>query len=500
MVPVLSVQVPCLGDYLNHLARISIMGKLGNSAALDAFYDNRWKFVPYYGMDLPVLALSRAIGIYAAGRIFAAVCLLMPVAAVMVLRRVAVGRVGLVPVLAYLACYNYLFARGLFPYLFTVGLAIGLFSAWIATARWPRWPRAALFAAGAMVIYLGHAFGFATYCILVAGFEIDWAWRMGFRPRGAVAWRWLAAGAQAIPALVVGAALGGNENVSAGAFTRYGGIADKIAALLSPVYFPGGFATPAILGCLLACGLMFWRRLGLAPALRGPAIALAVMAATTPRILFNIWGGDLRLPLVLAVVLLAGLLPRAEPGRRRVGVVLAACAMLVVLRSGEAWAMLRALDEQVSSVRQVVAALPVGARLLVVETAEPAAVRVAPVAMTGHLGMVAAIDRDAFVPFLFIGNTPVVPRAGLRNSSSSISAAIDLGQLWDGYEHSDPVGGPPVFGWGGRMYWLGWPAKFDDVLVEHFGTPMGRLPGNLRILRRGAIADLLAVDHRSDKR
>ena len=495
LAPIMSVQVPCLGDYLNHLARISIMGKLGSSAALDAFYERRWKLVPYYGMDLPVLALSRVLGIYAAGRVFVALCVLMPVAAVMVLRRVVVGRVGLVPVLAYLFCYSYVLQRGLLPYLATAGLAIALFAAWIATAEWPRWPRACAFAAAALGLYLGHAFAFAVYCILVAGFEIGWACRYGFRLRGEVVWRWLAAGAQALPMLLACAVLGGNDNVSAAAFTRFGGAADKISAILSPVYFPGAFSTSAILAFLLACVLVFGWRMRLAPALRGPAIAVAVVATITPRVLFNIWGADLRLPLVLVIVLLAGVVPRAEVARRRASMVLAACVALVLLRASEAWAMLRALDWQVASVREAVATLPVGARLLVVELASPNAGRVAPVAMTEHIGMVAAIDRDAFIPFLFIGNTPVVPRVALRDSSSSDSSAIDLAQLWDGYRRSDPASGPPGFGWGGRMYWLGWPEKFDYVLVEHFSAAAtaAALPGNLQVMRRGVVADLFVV-------
>ena len=179
LVPVFSVQVPCLGDYLNHLARISILGKLSGSPGLAGFYDTRWKFVPYYGMDIPVLALSRVMGIYAAGRVFVAVCVVMPVAAVIVLRRVVVGRVGLVPVIGYLFCYNYLLERGFLAYLFAAGLAVMLFAGWIAAAEWRRWVRAAFFSGGAVLLYLCHAYGFGIFCILVGG--TSWRGRLGVR-------------------------------------------------------------------------------------------------------------------------------------------------------------------------------------------------------------------------------------------------------------------------------------------------------------------------------
>ena len=68
LAPVFAVTVPGLGDYLNHLARIDIMARIGGSPVPRPFYESGWRFVPYYGMDLPVLLLSRVLGIYRAGR------------------------------------------------------------------------------------------------------------------------------------------------------------------------------------------------------------------------------------------------------------------------------------------------------------------------------------------------------------------------------------------------------------------------------------------------
>ena len=46
LVPVLAVEVPCLGDYLNHLARIHVLTTIGSSPALQRFYENHWLLVP----------------------------------------------------------------------------------------------------------------------------------------------------------------------------------------------------------------------------------------------------------------------------------------------------------------------------------------------------------------------------------------------------------------------------------------------------------------------
>ncbi len=508
LVPIFSVRVPCLGDYLNHLARISILGKLGSahlgnsgsSAALAAFYDTRWKFVPYYGMDIPVLLLSRVMGIYAAGRLFVAVCVVMPVAACMVLRRVVVGRVGLVPAIGFLFCYNYLLERGFLAYLFASALAVMLFAGWIGAAAWRRWVRAGVFSVGAVLLYLCHAYGFGVFCILVGGYEVGRAVRTRRVPGGwrAVARDWMAAAFVAVPTLVIGSALGGNDNFSPASFTHYGGLADKVGAVLSPVYFPGNAVVFTILIFLLVCAAVFGRGVRLAPVLHGPVIALAVAAVLAPSVLFNAWGSDFRLPLVLVVVVLAGVVP-AGVERRSAGVALACVCGLVAWRSADAFVLLRAVDAQVASVRGVVAALPEGARLLVVEPEGLAPGRVAPAAMTGHIALVAAIDRDAFIPYLFLGNTTLRVRPAMERSSSFLSAPVDLAQLRDGMARRDPVEGAPGYGWGGHVYWWGWPAKFDYVLVDHFGAALPALPTMLRLVTKGAVADLYEVDHGGER-
>ncbi len=497
LAPVLSVQVPCLGDYLNHLARISILSKIGGTPGLQAFYDPHWKFVPYYGMDVPVLALARVMPIYDAGRIFVALCVVLPVAAVAVLRYALLRRVGLMPAFMFLFCYNHLLERGFLTYLFSVSLAVMVFAGWIASARMGRVWRTALFAVALVLLYLCHAFAFLTYCILVAGYEVGASFRRRAGVRAAVG-EWARAALPAAPALVLGAVSGGNDNVSAAAYNHYGSALDKLGAVLSPLYFPGDPFVLPTLAFLCAVAALGARRMVFVRESWPAAVAVALAGAATPSVLFNAWGSDFRLPLVLVMVLIAACTARRRIGRGAVLGVLAILAVLVGARAGAAWVLLHRLDRQVASVREVVAALPRFSRLLIVDAQTEGGGRVAPSEMTGHIGLVAAIDRDAFVPFLFLGNTPILVRPALAHSSSRLSVPVDLRQLRAGLAARDPAGGPPPFGWGGQVYWLGWPAKFDDVLVMHFGTPLGALPGNLRIVRGGDVADLYRIVPRAE--
>jgi hypothetical protein len=496
--PIFAVRVPCLGDYLNHLARISIMKDIGGSLVLQRYYQTSWKFVPYYGMDIPVLLLTRMMSVYAAGRIFVAACVLMPVAAAAALRWAAYRRIGYLPLLAGLFSFNHLLERGYVNYLFSAGLSVLLFAGWIATEGRRPFRRAALFSAGLMALYMCHAFALLVYCILVFGYEMGRAWRAHFRPAREIAACWLAAALQAVPVLVIGSVLGGNSEVH-GSYTYYGTILDKIGALISPLYFPSGFAggDTIIVGCILflvACALVLWRELRFAPVLTGPVLALLIASVAMPSVLFNAWGCDFRIPLIVVIVLIAGL---AAPGssRGRMAAVLACTLAFVALRSAGALAVLTTFNRQIAEVRRTLAPLPDGAKLLVVDTGQADAKwRALPATATGHVPLIAAIDHHAFVPYLFIGTLPLAPVAAMVNSSSSISVPIDLAQLQDGFTHGDPPGGPPRYGWGGHMYWLGWPGKFDYVLLEHFGAAVGHLPPALRVVEHGIIADLYAVD------
>jgi hypothetical protein len=473
MLPVLTVQVPLLGDYPNHLARIHILEVLGGGGPLDRYYEAPHRLVPYQAMDVVVAGLRHVLSLYAAGRVFVALCLLVPPAAAAALRWAVTGRVGLAPAAAFLLSYNFVLARGLLDYLFAAGLAVALFALWLRTAAWPRWGRASLCGAGLVVVFLGHAFAGVAYCIMVAGEQLGAASHARWQPREKILRDWAAAAAQAVPCLVLVLVFGASGAFGGAAITRYGSLAAKIGAALSPVYFPGPGVVVALFALLplAALGVLLARRVNLAPALRVPALVLAVAALAAPSVLFNAWATDMRLPIVLAILLVAAVVPTRPLSPRAQAIAAGVLVALVTLRAGCAFVMLQALDVQAAQVRGLALAMKPGARLLVVDDQrDDAPLRVAPHTLTEHAGLLATVERDAFVPFLLSGATPVVPTQAMASSSSPNNAAIDLAQLRDGLTRTDPPGGPPPYGYGGTMYWLGWPKKFDYVMVMSYGT------------------------------
>jgi hypothetical protein len=213
-----------------------------------------------------------------------------------------------------------------------------------------------------------------------------------------------------------------------------------------------------------------------------------------PRVLFNVYGADFRLPWVIAIVTLGAVSPGARLNRAAAMSAFAVAMALVVARSADAFTMLRRLDVQVAEVRAVLAHMPVGQRLLVVQDALPAPGRVAPPPMTGHFGLLATLDRDAFVPYFFFGWTPVALKPSMERSASLGSMPLTFAQLQEGLEQPEPAGNLPPFYYGGQKYWLGWPKKYDYVLVVHFGRHEDAIPPVLQLVQAGAVADLYKVE------
>ena len=492
LVPVFSVRVPCLGDYLHHLARIHILTNAVYSPALQQYYVPHWRLVPYLGMDLPVALLAPLVGLYQAGRLFVAVCVMMPVLAAATLRYAIYRRIGLIPAFGFLLSYGWLLEVGFLNYVFSAGLAVMLFAAWLATQGWRRSYRVILFAAAALVIYIAHAFAFVAYGLLLAGYEFGRAVRQDRRRLAARLLDLAAAAAQALPTLLFVLLLQADLTSGNLHSTYYDSVGEQLASLMMPLYFVGHTWVIATFLLLPLAALLLARWIRLAPAL-WPALALlGVVACFVPDMLFGVYRADIRLPLVFGIVFIGA--ARAAPGTRAglAGSVLAVMVALVMARSADAFVVLRRLDTQVAEVRQLLQHLPLGQRLLVVDENGPAPARVAPPPMTGHLGLLATVDRDAFVPYLFIGPTAVQLRPQMQYSASADAQAITVAELQEGLRQPAPRGAPPPFR-GGWKYWLDWPAKFDYVLVIHFGTDIGGLPPILRKVASVGLADLYQI-------
>lgn len=470
--PLFFVTVPALVDYPNHLARMWILAHPHAAAAQN--YAAHWQLLPTLAMDLVVPALAQIMPIGLAGRVFIAATLVLLMGGTAALHRALWGRVGVWPLAATLFLYNDAFYWGLLNYLFALGVALLGFSVWIATARRPAVPRLLAFALLAGLLFVLHLFAFGVYGLLVACYEIA-----GIRRDGR--WRWEAARASALRFVqFVPAALLWLATLSSGGprFTAYGGVMDKLMALTSPmVYGDVGFVMVPICLGLLYLG---WRsrRLALAPAMRLPIAVLAAAAALMPNWLFGSWAADVRLPIALCFIVIAGTELRLP---QRLGYLAGAAALLFLgVRTYALAQDWRDMDRHFAEFRAAAATLPEGARLLVVQSPIPDEQRKV-AGVPGflmarqspdffHMAALSVIDRGTFVPYLFTGWTTVQPtarNAGLYQSQGVPLRPEQLVAGASGQGDPDEIAGNRL---GEPPYWRQWPTTFDFVLWLDFGT------------------------------
>jgi hypothetical protein len=491
--PVLSVEIPALCDYLNHLARMHILAEIGKSPAIAKYYTVRWQPLPYLGMDSLFVIFNKVLPIYDAGRLYISCCVLLPVVSALVLHYVIHRRLSLIPTVAFLFSYNFLLAWGFVNYLPGLCLAVIVFAGWIYTAGWPRWRRAVLFCVPTTLLYLFHLMAFAGYCLAVAGYEIAVASRTGFRSWRSFMVEAMAAGLQAAPAVVL--ALGVHVEPLIGHVGTHYYMLGKGTAMASPVLF---FTAPAdrIAGglalLLLILGLLT-DRLRMAPVIWGPFLAVLAAAAVMPNVVHGIYGMDYRLPLMLALLLIGGVGVTERMGPVAGSVAIGCILAMTAVRSLGIASTLRRLDGQIADVRHVLTAMPRGMRLLVAQS--PVLPGDVPMRRaTLHVALLAVIDRDAFVPYLFTPFTTVRPAAGMLASSTPFGSPLSLSDLQAGLGRKDGPRPPQGDGLGGRVYWMGWENKFDYLLYEHFGHRSPALPVNVRLVSASPVADLYRIE------
>jgi hypothetical protein len=496
--PIAMVTVPDLEDYPNHLARMYILTHYNDSAALQNFYDVRWRPIPYLGMDATFVLLGRIANIYDAGRLYVGLCVLLPVLSVAALHFAVHMRLSLVPAGAFLLSYNALLLWGFLNYLPVLCLAVIVFAGWITTTELPRWPRLIVFSALATVLYLGHVVAFGAYGLMLLVFESARAVKAGFRAWRVIAAHWLFAGLQAVPAIILTLSVK-IENPFVGAVnTVYGTKLDKMRAILSPILlnvsnyevFIGIVALVIVISGRLTGRLKFNREIFLI------FVVVGLFSLCVPLRLLGVFGMDLRLPLLAAMLLLAAISTTERAGA--VFKISLFCLLIIAtaVRSARVGDELQRADRRIAELREVLSAMPKGKRLLTVHVS-PTENQLGPnsTLVSGHASLVAVIDRDAFAPTLFTGIMTVKPKPEFRQLSTPRGSPYpDLGQLLDGYGVASPTTDIPA-GVGGRNYWLGWELNFDYVLVTHYGNqpPPIKLPDALRRVASSDVAELYAV-------
>ncbi len=407
--PILSHTYLPMTDIPNHIARhyISTMSEGG---PLSRYYEAAFAIVPNSSVDIlwrifggmvgdPILFSRNLFAVYAVNLI----------AATAVLSRVLHGRWSLWSLTASLFVFNGNYFWGFENFLFSVPFMIWTLILWLRIEDKGTPLRMAVFVPVAALLYLMHFFAFAALAVAAFGRE---AQLLGDAGRGSVGRRLARGLPMGLPFLLpvlhtVWQQFGGEPSPQGNLtmMMRLPHFVDAIWSLFAQrTYSENG---PITLGAnvLIVLFIVIFAtlakkagvRLIVAPQMKGPLIALTVAAVFCPYWLNGVAYVNLRLPFLVAVLLIASTRWMALDARKAVALamVMAAC---IGLRAAQIERYTAHHDAEVRDFLQTVTDLPPGARLLPVRnnnhTSDP---------RVWHLQAYAVVANKVFIPTLFQG-------------------------------------------------------------------------------------------------
>jgi hypothetical protein len=390
-----------------------------------------------------VPVLNRFMSIYAAGQVFTLATFILILSGMFALHRALFGRWSVVPIAAGLIVYNEVFLVGVMNYVFGIGLALS----------WPwRFAVSTLFV---VTLFFCHLFTVGLYGLGLLAFESH---RLRAARKQALAPRLVDFVASGVPFLAAVALLLASPTVDlAGEITwepwgKFQGV-----LLVFTVYYYS-VAVLLIVAIALAIAWLTWRGLiRLHPVGWALLMVGAVVYVAMPRVIFATHLADQRLPLALALMLIA--CTDIDLRQRRVRYALAALfAALFAVRLAEVQTAWNALAPQMAEFLHSARSIERGARVLVSHGARTA-YEVGTVSDFGllHAASLATIERSALVSTAF-----VVPGKHVLQVREPFRRFVNL---------RDRV--PPSADWLTRatgaadpsLYWSQWPQHFDYLYV-----------------------------------
>jgi hypothetical protein len=433
--PVSLIKILPLVDYPNHLARMYLLANLPSSPTLQAFYAIHWRPVPNLAMDAIVPTLSRVIPLEWAGKLFVLATFLLLAGGVAALHRVLFGRWTAWPFLAFLLLYNRVFLWGFLNYLFGIGLALCAFAAWIALRERNAAIRLVLGCVFCLATYFSHLMAYGVYGLLIVGYEVGLLWRRRATLAQCAA-ELAVAGLSFLPPLAIlvfGSAGSVSGAISFGSPWRKLDMPFSVFDNYSRPFDIACFAV-AFGGFALACR-RGWIRLE--PRMALPLSLLGIAFLVLPNQLFTAFGADHRLPVALALVMVAATswVGPASAERR----FLAAAGLLFLLRLGVVAASWHASDEEYTDVLAAFDNIPSGSRIAV---AFPGAALHAGGTPMVHLPIWAVAQREAFVPTMaaFATQQPI----DLQPPYKELAEALPPAKLWSAFIALGPPLDPAV--------------------------------------------------------
>jgi hypothetical protein len=171
-IPIVLYPWPPLADYINHLSRMHIIATIGTDPDLARFYQVNWQIIPNLMMDLVVPLLERVINVYLAGQLYTIASFVLILSGTLALNRRLFGHWSILPLIAFPLLYNNVFLVGTMNYVFGMGLALWALVAWVWLRERNIFLRLTVSTAFVLALFFCHLFAVGLYGLGLLAFEI----------------------------------------------------------------------------------------------------------------------------------------------------------------------------------------------------------------------------------------------------------------------------------------------------------------------------------------
>jgi hypothetical protein len=453
-IPIWTHPLPPLSDYVNHLARMQVIAELSNNHPSATFYQLNWQVIPNLAMDIIVPPLARIMNVYLAGQVFLVSMFVVIISGILMLNRALVGRFSVLPLFAIPLLYNYVFLVGLMNYIFGIGVAIWALAGWIAV-RERAWPiRFALSSFFITVLFFCHLSALGIYGIGLLSAELLRLWERRSEPWPRRIAEFFLSGVPfliAVPLLYASPTM---QLVVATSWEQRG----KLDGLIYVVANYSDIAAFALIIILAACAVWAVRHrvLKFHPLALVLLVVGGVIYFALPRVMFDTYMADQRVPLGIAFILFAcgDLDARRRLVRRGFIIVLLVLIAGRLLEVDYNWSQ---LSDSTSEFRSSVRRITPGSKVFVAYANATSGDDVRDLGLV-HAACIATIERAALVTTLFSvdGKQVIHARSEYRDYADIHDGTPpSTAQLVLAAEH--PLRDVPAF-------WLNW-TKFDYLYV-----------------------------------
>lgn len=361
VLPILSAHHLLLLDGPAHESRLAILHDLLGSRHGSPFYNFDTLFLPNVAFDIIGFSLTYFVSPETAGRIFFALTLALTVSGVAVLNRAVIGRWSFVPLASALLLYNLVSSLGFFSYAFGLALIPWILAARIRLERASPFLSLPLGAAFGILLLFCHAFDFAIYTVMVAGFGLVAVLESRISIRRAFLWA-----LEAVPAsllfLFMSTGTGSHARYEPNfLFAKLLGLAKSVTSgsMIGDAAFAIGAATFVLL--LTLCS-----RARLARSFVPGLIVLGVLYFVLPAKLASGSYVDSRMPVAIMLLLLAGLEVQIQRSNTSL-ILVAVFGLALTVKQGAIAILWNSFDRQVGVIVRTFDALPNGSVILQAE-------------------------------------------------------------------------------------------------------------------------------------